>query len=416
MIDSPELEAAIWSIADGGDSADDLARLHADERASLQTLDRLIVEVEDDLTSTRSLVGNERDQVVADLAETLDSLRRTVARLRRPITTPPEPQPTAPRPPVDVEPAEVEPAEVELQASWASGRVVVWASGRGATPESYDDLSTRLETIGGPPVGWQLHPAVPLPDGTRADALAIPVRDALGWLVAVGAGHGRAGVGAGVLWLGHVALEGVRLAASGSMVPALRVAQRPQSGLVNADVHWRPALTDSPAITSLAAAMPGTVAAVGGGRGPAITSAVITAVVEAIAIESVERMDLPAPPPTVTSAGDVKDTLIARMDGSRFRAPAGLARDVSRTLENWTQTRHVTGRVRGSSCSSMRPTPAESGSCRSMHPPPRAEPSRSTLRCEPRRAADQCLPSGRGSDGSSPPSTDPGRSVGARSR
>ena len=216
---------------------------------------------------------------------------------------------------------EVAPGEVELQASWASGRVVVWASGRGATPESHDDVSTRLEAIGGPPLGWQLHPSVELPGGVRADALAIPVKDALGWLVAVGGGHGRAGVGAGVLWLGHVALEGVRLAACGSIVPALRVPQRSRSRLVTAEVRWRPALTDSPAIVALAAAMPATVAAVDGGTGPAITSAVITAVVEAIAIESVERMELPAPPPTVTSARDVSDALIARMDGSPFRAP-----------------------------------------------------------------------------------------------
>ena len=85
MIDSPELEAAIWSIADGRGSADDLARFQADERASLVVLDRLIIDVEGDLASARSLVGDERDRVVADLAETLDSLRVTVARLR-PIT------------------------------------------------------------------------------------------------------------------------------------------------------------------------------------------------------------------------------------------------------------------------------------------------------------------------------------------
>ena len=179
MIDSPELEAAIWSVVDGRGSADDLARLHADERASLVVLDRLIIDVEDDLASARSLVGDERDQVVADLAETLDSLRGAVARLRRPITpSPPERQPAEP-----ILSDEVEPGEVELQASWTSGQVVVWASGRGATPESHDDLSTRLEAIGGPPLGWLLRPGVQLPGGLRADALAIPVKDALGWLV-----------------------------------------------------------------------------------------------------------------------------------------------------------------------------------------------------------------------------------------
>ena len=84
--------------------------------------------------------------------------------------------------------------------------------------------------------------------------------------------------------------------------------------------------------------MPGTVAAVDGGTGPAITSAVINAVVEAIATESVERMELPAAPPTVTSARDVSDALIARMDGSPFQAPAPLAGDVARALETWTRT------------------------------------------------------------------------------
>ena len=182
-----------------------------------------MIDVEDDLVSARSLVGDERDQVVADLAETLDGLRGTVARLRRPVTSAtPERQSAE-----SVAGHEVEPAEVELQASWTSGQVVVWASGRGATPETHDDLSTRLEAVGGPPLGWQLYPGIHLPGGMRADALAIPMKDALGWLVAVGGGHGRSGVGAGVLWLGHVALEGVRLAASGSIVPALRVSQRP---------------------------------------------------------------------------------------------------------------------------------------------------------------------------------------------
>ena len=297
-------------------------------------LESLIIDVEDHLASARSLVGDERDLVVDDLTETLDGLRGTVARLGRLITpVTPERQTTEP-----IASVEVEPGEVELQASWASGQVVVWASGRGATPASHDDLSTRLEAIGGPPLGWLLHPGVQLPGGIRADALAIPVKDALGWLVAVGGGHGRAGVGAGVLWLGHVALEAVRLAASGLIVPALRVPQRSQSRLVNAEVRWRPALADGPVIAALTAAMPATVAAIDGGSPPAITSAVITAVVEAIVGESVERMELPAPPPSVTSMRDVSDALIARMDGSPFRAPAALAGDVSKALENWTRT------------------------------------------------------------------------------
>jgi hypothetical protein len=327
MLHTPQLEAAIWSIADGRSSDNDVALFHADERASLVVLDRLIIDAEDDVASVRNLPGDVRDQVVADLTDTLDSLRATAARLRPPVA-----------PPATEPEEDLEPGEVELQASWSAGHVVVWAAGRGAIPESNAGLAARLEAIGGPPMGWQTHPDVRLPGGMSADALAIPVKDALGWLVAVGAGHGRVGVGASVLWLGHVALEGVRLATSGSIVPSLRVPQRPQGRLIEASVRWRPALADSPAILALAAAMPGTVAAIDGGDARTTTSAVVAAVVEAIVAESVERMELPAEPPSANTAIDLGDALIARMDGAPFRVPAALAANVSRTLDQWTRT------------------------------------------------------------------------------
>jgi hypothetical protein len=343
---SPQLEAAIWSIADGRSSDDDLALFHADKRASLIVIDRLIIDTEDDLASVRNLPGDERDVVVADLTDTLHSLRSTGAILRPSMLVP------AAEPDDDVDDQDddladdLEPGEVQLHASWTEGQVVVWAAGRGTMPETNAELSARLEAIGGPPLGWQTHPSVVLPGGFRADALAIPIKDALGWLVAVGGGHGREGVGASVLWLAHVALEGVRLAAGGSIVPSLRVPNRPQGRLVDVAVRWRPALVDSPAIVALAAAMPGTVAAIGGGDGMTTTTAVITAVVEAIVIESVERMELPAEPPTANSPTDLGDALIARMDGTPFRAPAALATTVSRTLDQWTRTVTASSRPR----------------------------------------------------------------------
>ena len=334
MLYTPQLEAAIWSISDGRSSDDDLALFHADERASLVVLDRLIIDTEEDLASVRNLPADERDVVVADLTDTLACLRATAAILRPP---PPEPAPE-PDDDLDADDEDLEPGEVQLQASWADGQVVVWAAGRGTAPETNAELSARLEAIGGPPLGWQTYPSVALPGGMRAEALAIPVKDALGWLVAVGGGHGRVGVGASVLWLGHVALEGVRLAAAGSIVPSLRVPQRPQGRVVDVAVRWKPALVDSPAIVALAAAMPGTVAALGCGDGRVTTTAVVTAVVEAIVNESVERMELPAEPPSANTATDLGDAVIARMDGQPFQAPAVLASNVSRTLEHWTRT------------------------------------------------------------------------------
>jgi SNF2 domain-containing protein/SNF2 helicase protein/helicase-like protein len=336
MLDSQQLVAAIWSISEGRGSDDDLALFHADQRVSLGTLDRLIIEAEDDLAAVRNLTGAERDQVVADFTDTLDGLRATMARLRPPPTM----ATRAPhRDEVASMPVEhLEPGEVQLQASWSAGQVVVWAAGRGAPGEGNDALATRLESISGPSVGWQLHPGVPLRGGLRAEAVAIPMKDALGWLVAVGGGHGRAGVGASVLWLGHAALEGVRLAAQGWVVPSVRVTGREGGGLVDAAVRWVPALVDSAAVNALAAAMPGTVVAIGGGDGRATATAVITAAVEAIITASIERMELPAPPPSATSPTDFEGTVIARIDGSTFRAPAGPATAMSRRFDQWSRT------------------------------------------------------------------------------
>ncbi len=335
MLDSQQLIAAIWSIAGGRGSEDDLARLHADHRASLGALDRLITEASADLAAVRTLTGGERDQVVADFTDTLDSLRATVARLR--------PSPTTTGAPhvgevVSIPVDDVEADEVQLQASWSAGQVVVWAAGRGAPAERNEALAARLESIGGPSVGWQLHPSVALPGGQRAEAVAIPIKDALGWLVAVGGGHGRAEVGASVLWLGRAALEGVRLVASGSVVPSVRVTGRSGGGLVEATVRWVPALVEGAVVQALAAAMPGTVVAVGGGDGRTTTTAVIAAAVEAIVTESIERMELPASPPSAKSPTDLADTVVARMDGSPFSAHAGPATDLSRRLDQWSRS------------------------------------------------------------------------------
>jgi SNF2-related domain/SNF2 Helicase protein/Helicase conserved C-terminal domain len=338
ILDTQQLEAAIWSISEGRGSDDEVALLRADERASLSMLDRLIIDAEADLASVRNLTGEEREQVVADFADTLDGLRSTAARLR------PPPAPTATRvePEIDdVAPITwetFEPEEVVLQASWSAGQVVVWAGGRGAAAEGNDALATRLEAIGGPSVGWQLHPGVQLPDGQRAEAVAIPMKDALGWLVAIAAGRDHAGVGASALWLGHAALEGVRLAVRGSVVPSLHVAGRSDAGTIEASVKWVPALVDGAAVNALAASMPGAVVAVGGGNGRATALAVITAAVEAIVATSIERTELPAAPPSSKSAIDLDDTVIARMDGSSFRPNVVLATALSRRLDQWSRT------------------------------------------------------------------------------
>ncbi len=123
--------------------------------------------------------------------------------------------------------------------------------------------------------------------------------------------------------------------------------ERTEGRVVEAAVRWVPALVDTSAVDALAAAMPGIVVATatGGRTSPsAVIADVLHAVVEAIVTQSTERMELPAPPPSANSPTDLADTVIARMDGSSFRVSAGLAPDLSRRLDQWSQT--VTSQAR----------------------------------------------------------------------
>ncbi|MBX3286905.1 MAG: hypothetical protein KF703_16270, partial [Actinobacteria bacterium] len=203
------LESAAWAAADGTATAEQLALLEADPRSWRWALEDLLEEAEDNLESVRRLNGPERAQVVADFEAELARLEAAYDLLTK----------VGDSSSAVAAIAAADPAgEVRLQASWHGGNVVVWAAGPGTAPATADELSDRLEAIGGPAVGWSQHAAVQLPSGGRAAALSIPVQESLGWLVAVGAGLGREGVGASVAWLGRVAVAAVRLVAQGAVV------------------------------------------------------------------------------------------------------------------------------------------------------------------------------------------------------
>ncbi len=319
MVEMRELESAIWEIADGRGGPDDVTLLREAGSASLLVVDRLLGEAQDGLASVRGLTGDEREQVVADFTDTVESLRRVAGMLR---------------PAAVAEP----PDEVALQASWAAGTVVVWAGGRGAQPASNDELATLLETCGGPPHGWSVHPGVPLEQGVRAEALSIQLKDALGWLIAISSDADRDALGTGIRWLARVALEGVRAVARGSIVPRLEVDQQANGRRVSARVRWVPAALEPALIASLVSSMPPTVDALGHEKGRATTLGVIGAVVEAIVTESLERLELPAQPPNAVSATDLADTMSARLDGAPFEAGVDSARATSRRLDDWTRS------------------------------------------------------------------------------
>jgi superfamily II DNA or RNA helicase len=332
--DVATLEIAAWAAAEGIATAEQLARLEADPKSWRVTLERLLGETEDALEAVRNLVGDERDQVVTDFEEELARLEAAYELFTR--------VPGATIIQVAADPA----GEIRLQASWSGGKVIVWAAGPETAPANNDELADRLEAIGGPALGWSQHAAVPLPSGARAAALSIPVQEALGWLVAVGAGLGRDGVGTSVAWLGRVALLGVRLVARGAVVPTLHADKRADNRLLDLAVRWKAALADGPELEELAGAMPGPVVALGAADPKVVALDVLGAVVDAIVTDAAGRLELPAPPPVTRTSAAVAEAVVTRLDGSAFTAPVAAGAEVSRRLDRWVTPVTGTSRAR----------------------------------------------------------------------
>jgi len=316
-------EFAVYAMAEGVATREQIALLEENPAAWRRTLERLIDDTEDRLEEVRRLTGPERDQVVADFVAELDRLEASYDVLTK------VDDPTAVI-------AGADPAgEIRLQASWEAGSIVVWGAGPGTRGETNDELADRLEAIGGPRLGWTHHDDVVLPDGQRAAAVAIPVHESLGWLAAVGGGLGRDGVGASVVWLGRVALAGVALVARGAVVPQLAMERRPNGKAVDLRVRWEPALLDQQQIERFVAAMPGPVIALKPGTPRAVTLEVLGAVVDAICRDAAARVEVKAPPPVTNTTGAVAEAVVTRLDGSRFAAPLSVGTEVSKRLERW---------------------------------------------------------------------------------
>jgi superfamily II DNA or RNA helicase len=333
-----QLEMYVGAEADGDASPEQLAALEGDRPAWRATLLRLLRDAEEHLATARSLPGDERDQVVADLASDRRQLSAAWARL----TAEPgaEPLDGHDRGARGGDDGLQEPGVVQLQVSWEPGRVVAWAAGPRAQPADGGEVMAMLGAAGAPASGWTRHGSVPLPRGVNADAFAAPVGEVLGWLVAAGADQAGPDVGPSVRWLGRVGIWAVELTARGAMVPLLR--QRRRGGGNTRDstgsysVRWTPALVDPNRLGRVAAGMPGTVLALDPNvDGRALTRSALTGMVDAICRDSARRLEVPAPPPRVRTSSDVTEAFLARLDGSAFDAPLRLGGEIVARGERW---------------------------------------------------------------------------------
>lgn len=325
----PGFEFAVSAAAAAEATPEQMALLRDRRESWRWSLERMLFRTEADLEQVRTLDIPQRDQVVRDFE---DELRRLEAALDRLVG------PTAGA----ADPTLLESAgEVRLQASWAAGRLVVWAGGPAAEPATSEELEHRMESAGVIASGWTAHPAVRLPSGSAAPALALPVGDALGWLAAVGGGHDDDAIGSSVTWMGRVAVRAIRLVADGSIVPTLRNRRKGRSGEGGGDttaelsVRWVPALLPESELNELAEAMPGPVTALERTEARPLTQSVLTAIVNAIATDAAKKLTFPAPPPEPTDAASVSEAILTRLDGSSFTAPARVAAELTKRMDRW---------------------------------------------------------------------------------
>jgi hypothetical protein len=355
-MDTQALEDAAWSAAYGIADAQQVALLESDRGSWQRSLERILDETEERLTAVRTLPGPERDQVVADLEGIQEQLQEALDSLTgvrngdgaghdggdgpgaspAPALAAAAAPGATPGPPLVADPA----GEVRLQATWADGRVVVWAAGPGTPPADDDAVSDLLEAVGGPPHGWNVHPPVALPGGVKAQAISIGIADALGWLVTLGGGDaGRelanGDVGSSLRWLGRVVIAAVRTTARGRVVPTLNHARRPGGRTLGLEVEWAPALIDSAELAELASAMPRPVGLLTPAQPRTLALSVMNAAVDAILREAARKVEVAAPPPTVRTAADVTEAVITRLDGSPFEAPVGVGTSAAKRLQSW---------------------------------------------------------------------------------
>jgi hypothetical protein len=332
------LETLVFGEAEGRVTDEELAMLRADPAVWASTLRRLIAETEAALSSVARQRGAEQEQAQADLSQERQMLSAALRRLEGDDT------PTAP--PQDVAPALTAAAPAArgvdaLQASWSKGAVVVWAGNADAAPVTGDEFERLRTEAGAGAISWKPHRAgVALPSGERAQAVSVPMRDALGWLVGVGAGQLAADAAPSLRWLGDVTVWATELVASGDMVPTI---VRSKRGSVSAPkgagtyrVRWIPAVIDPNRLRVLAARMPAAVAAVEQGAQPMATCrSVLNAAVDTVCRAGASRLVAPASAPVARTREDVSEAVLAGLAGTPFTALDPVAAKVARGLEKW---------------------------------------------------------------------------------
>ncbi|MGH8972397.1 MAG: DEAD/DEAH box helicase, partial [Acidimicrobiia bacterium] len=143
-------------------------------------------------------------------------------------------------------------------------------------------------------------------------------------------------------WLGEVAAWATELVARGQMIPTVvgppGASRAGRPGTAEHRVRWVPALVDAERIRVLSSRMPGAVAAAEQPRGrPAqMCRSVLGAVVDAVCRAGAARLVTAATVPVARSRAEVREAVLAGLDGSPFVAAIRPAAELADELARWT--------------------------------------------------------------------------------
>ena len=348
-----DLETLVFGEAEGRVTDEELAMLRADPAVWASTLRRLIAETEAALSSVSRKKGAEEEQAQADLSQERQLLSAALRRLEGDDAPAEPPTDIAPSRPAGAKraagaaPAPAPPDRADLngtaalQASWSKGAVVVWAGNADAAPAAGPEFDRLLAEAGAGAISWKPYRAgVAMPTGERARAVSAPMRDALGWLVGVGAGQLAPDAAPSLRWLGDVTVWATELVANGDMVPTIVRSKRGSAsapkGAGTYRVRWIPAVIDPNRLRVLAARMPAAAAAVEQGAQPMATCrSVLNAAVDTVCRAGASRLVAPASAPVARTREDVCEAVLAGLDGTPFTALDSVAAKVARGLEKW---------------------------------------------------------------------------------
>lgn len=326
-----QFRSAVEAHAYGEATPEQMEILQADERRWTNMLIHLLEDTENTIEVLEASQDEDRFQALADFQTEHRHLISAYARLTGDVEA------------LDIDPNHAglgHPTAVLLQLSWEPGKVIAWAAGPTVGAADLDRVAELLSQAGASASGWSKHPSIKLPDGTSAEALAIPASELLGWLVSLGGDDASPLVGPSGRWLGQVAVWAVDLAARGAMVPLLRQRRRNKKNhdpnLSAFSVRWTPTLIDNERLEYFAETMPGACTAASPATdGREVVKTALTGMVDAICRMAASMVDVPAPPPQVRNARDTAETFLASLDGSHFDAPTHCGNELVGRIDRW---------------------------------------------------------------------------------